>query len=219
MSFVVGTSLVDGSDPRLDHNRACYEKVVDYYPLGATVEREEALRRERALYFDVCNRIAAYSQRLALRAGIGILTDSDPEDPDTRAELFAGALVYAPAPWLYTNLIYQGIVEPSRIDVIGGGFSLAFNVGPSPSGVDAWSRIGVDTIFLSARSQDTEDWDWEWRIIPTVRAKIGDSIAQLGIGPRIVGSGSDSLFATIALTYDADNLVNTLLTPPAMASK
>jgi hypothetical protein len=215
LNLVLGTSLLDSSDPRLKPNRECYARVVDYFPPASTDTKESERIEKRTNLFDVCNRRAAYEQRLALRAGISLLTDQNSDDPNTRPELYAGALVYAPAPFLYTNLLYQAIVEPSEIHVFGAGLSIGTNVGGRDSGVDSWSRVGLDTLFLVARSADAEEWDWEWRVVPTARFKIGDTVSQLGIGPRLLGSGDGGLFATIALSYDVDALMDPLLTTPA----
>ncbi len=215
LNLVLGTSLLDASDPRLKPNRECYARVVDYLPPASTDTKESERIEKRKNLFDRCNRRAAYEQRLALRAGISLLTDQNSDDPNTRPELYAGALVYAPAPFLYTNLLYQAIVEPAEIHVFGAGLSIGTNVGGRDSGVDSWSRVGLDTLFLVARSADTEEWGWEWRVVPTARVKIGDTVSQLGIGPRIFGNGDGGVFATVALSYDVDALMDPLLTTPA----
>jgi hypothetical protein len=44
-------------------------------------------------------------------------------------------------------------------------------------------------------------------------------LSQFSVGPRILGSGDVGLFATFALTYDADHLINGLLTPPPTTSQ
>lgn len=212
ISAVLGTSLIDSSDPRLKKHEPCYRKVLDYLPPATTLSGEEHRRRERELYFDACHRRAAYEQRLALRAGVSLFTSDDAQNPETFAEMWAGALVYAPVPWLYTNAIYQRVVEPSSAHVVGAGVSLAGNVGGPASGVSAWGRFGIDTLFLLAKPDDLEGWGWEWRIVPTIKAKLGDNVTQLGIGPRIVENGDTGLFATVSLTYDADNLIDPLIT-------
>jgi hypothetical protein len=211
ISAVLGTSLLDSTDPRLAENQPCYEQVLDYLPPATTLKGEESRRRDRETYFDICHRRAAWKQRVAIRGGVSVFTSDDARSPETRAELLAGALVYAPVPWLYTNLIYQRVLEPGEAHVMGGGFSLAGNVGGPDSGVAAWGRFGIDTLFLMAKADQASDWDWEWRIVPTIRAKLGDNVTQLGIGPRIVESGDTGLFATLALTYDADNLIDPLV--------
>ena len=215
LSVVLGTSLLDASDPRLKPNRECYKKAVQFLPPASTATAEESRAKQRKDLFDVCNRRAAYEQRLALRAGVSIISNADSNNPNTQPELYSGALVYAPTSWIYTNLLYQGIVKPRKIQVMGAGVSIARNVGGPDSGVDAWSRVGIDTMFLVARTVASDDWDWEWRIMPTARVKIGDTVSQLGVGPRILGSGDTGLFATIALSYDVDALMDPLLTAPA----
>ena len=46
ISAVIGTSLIDSSDPRLKENRPCYERVLDYLPPATTLKGEEARRRD-----------------------------------------------------------------------------------------------------------------------------------------------------------------------------
>ena len=56
---------------------------------------------------------------------------------------------------------------------------------------------------------------WEARLSATASGKVATGgVGQFSIGPRILSSGTVGLFSTIALTYDADTLINNLLTPP-----
>jgi hypothetical protein len=77
-------------------------------------------------------------------------------------------------------------------------------------------------MFLLSYDHGDKSTDWEMRIAPTLRGKLlGNSIGTVALGPRILGSHLDSpgVLATVALTYDADTLVNSLLTPPTATPK
>ena len=216
-SLLAGGSFLDESDTRLPGEQDCYKLVVAYVPFPQTVGEAAARSEERKQYYDVCARITANKTRLAWRAGMGFYTPNDETTPKTRPELAVGAIVWGPYSWLYLNLIYQGILKPDRIDNVGAGFSFAGNVDGTRSGVDATLRVGLDYLFLLNYVHADSSTDWEMRIAPTIRGKLfGNSIGTLAVGPRFLGSNLDSpgLMATLALSYDADVLVDSLLTPP-----
>lgn len=222
MSFVLGTSLLDNSDPRLfGTNRDCYRLVPAYHWNAVSLAADQELQRERARSFDVCNRRAAERQRLAIRGGLGLLT----ENGDTHVETLGAVLVWAPSSMVYFNGLYQRLFLPEPRHSFGGGFSVAGNVGgdaPAGSGVDGWARLGLDVLVLGVLDDATKDVDTEVRIQATVKAKLSNNVLSFGIGPRLVGSAlSDpGVLATIALSYDADALIDPLLQPaPAPAAK
>jgi hypothetical protein len=210
-SFVLGTSLIDDSDTRLEENRQCFERVVTYLPVGSTEGGESRSKGLRKVFFDECAHAAAKAQRLALRVGVALATDET--EQKTHVELAAAAIVWGPTPYLYLNGIYQHVYRPNVVDTVGAGFSLGTNASSSASGVDAWGRISLDAFWLVSRVDD--QWVMEGRIVPTAQFRLGDAIASLGVGPRLIGGDSKgaSLLATLALTYDADRLINPLLTP------
>lgn len=133
-----------------------------------------------------------------------------------------GAIVWGPYSWLYLNFIYQGILKPDRIDNIGVRFSFAGNVDRTRSGVDATLRVGLDYLFLLNYAHPVKSTDLEMRIAPTIRDKLfGNSIGTLAVGPCFIGSNltSPGLMATLALSYDADVLVDSPITPSALKAE
>jgi hypothetical protein len=215
-SMMLGGSLFDESDTRLPSSLECYGAVITYKPLLEAASNSDA-RRERFAYYDICARIVANKSRLAWRTALGFITDKQGSaDAKTRAELAAAALVWAPTSQIYFNAFFQRAFAPTTASTLGAGFSLAGNAGGVASGVNAWGRIGVDTIFTISQINDA--WHWQARIAPTFRARIADSaIATFSIGPKIVGDdvSHPELLSTVALTYDADALIEQFLTTPA----
>jgi len=210
-NFVLGTSLFDETDPRLETPQQCFTSVVEYLPIAATDEAEQGVKPFREALFDGCAHEAAQAQRLALRGALGLVTDEDQQK--TNVELAAGAIVWGPTPYLYFNGIFQHVFRPNVVDTVGVGMSAGTNASASASGVDAWGRISLDAFWLLSRVDGS--WVMEGRLVPTAQFRMGDSIASLGVGPRLLGGDNDgvSLIATFAVTYDADALINPLLTP------
>lgn len=218
MSFVLGTSLLDSTDPRLDDHKECYKIANLYDAMELHVEgAEKSGSQERAAdYVDVCNRVAANRQRLALRGGIGLLTKAE----DTQVEYLAGALVWAPTSWLYFNGLYQRLFLPTKLHQFGGGISTSFNVTDdvSDSGVSAWARIGLDVLVLGVNDEEKGTTDVEVRTQFTTRFRlVNTGILTFGIGPKVVGSQiqNPGLLASVGLTYDADTLIDSFMGPPA----
>ena len=217
-SLLAGGSFMDESDTRLPSEQDCYKLVLAYVPFPQTREEAAARSEERRQYYDVCARITANKTRLAWRGGMGFYTPNNQTTPKTRPELAVGALVWGPSSHLYLNFVYQGILRPDRVDNFGAGFSFAGNVDGAKSGVDATLRVGLDYLFLFNYAHTDKATDWEMRIDPTIRGKLfGNSIGTVAVGPRFLGSKLDSpgLMATLALSYDADTLVDSLLAPSA----
>lgn len=221
-STVIGSSVFDETDQRLVSHDVCYQTALAYRPVAAKEAADDAATDERRDYFDVCNRLAARANRLSWRAAIGFITPSGTSSGKTRAEIIGGAIVYAPSSWIYFNGFFQGILEPRRVNGYGVGISVGGNVGGSSSGVDSWGRVGLDILGIYSYTQSTSTSssvdDIEVRITPTVRGKLlGNSIATLGIGPRFFGRDADhpDLLATFAVTYDADTLIDQVLTTSA----
>jgi hypothetical protein len=158
--------------------------------------------------------------------GAGFLTPPQSDVGKTKPELLAGALVWGPTPWLYVDGFYQRILQPAKVHVIGIAFSFGGNVGGQSSGVDAWGRVGLDIMGIYARADAADKTrskdDVELRITPNMRAKIlGSSVAKVGIGPRILGRDPKhpSVLASVALTYDADALIDQVLVTPAQPAQ
>jgi hypothetical protein len=210
-NFVLGTSLFDDTDPRLETPQKCFTSVVDYLPVASTERAETRVKPLREALFDGCAHEAAQAQRLAVRGALGLVTDE--AEQKTNVELAAGAIVWGPTPYLYLNGIYQHVFRPDVVDTVGAGLSIGTNASASRSGVDAWGRITLDAFWLFSHVNDS--WVMEGRLVPTAQFRMGDSIASLGVGPRLLGGDSDgvSLIATFAVTYDADALINPLLSP------
>lgn len=221
-SLLLGGSLEDETDTRLPAAKECYELAAVFVPFPQTSDEAPSRTEQRKELYDVCARLSARKARLAWRGGVGFYTPNNVDTPKTRPELGVGAIVWGPTSWLYFNFLYQGIIRPARIDNMGVGFSLASNLDGTGSGVNAVARVGLDFIFLLKYEHEDKATDWEMRIAPTVRGKLfGNSIGTLAVGPRFLGSDIDSpgLLATLALTYDADTLVNSLLTPTTTPTK
>lgn len=227
MSFVLGTSLFDSTDPRVSENRPCYMSTLHYVPMDLTSSDDtspSATQRERGLYYDVCNRRAANRQRLALRFGLGLVVEDD-DASTTRPEYLSGAAVWAPSSWLYVDLLYQRLFLPFERHSFGGGVSTTFNTpsGLAGSGVDSWGRFGMDLLVLGTFDDATRSTDIEARLQLTARLKLPTSgIITLGLGPRLLGSAiaDPGVLASVGLTYDADTLIEPLLSgPPASGSK
>jgi hypothetical protein len=215
-SLTLGGSLLDHTDPRTEDNAACYRAALAYTPFQWTPDAEEGKRPERQELFDICNRQAASRARLAWRFGVGLLRPSS--ESTTKAEVLAGALVWSPNQYTTIDLLYQRLLEPGPADVFGGAISVAGNVGGTKSGVSSWGRVGVDFVLLGGYTHESRDVDMEFRVTPTFRAKVlTNAFAVLGLGPRFVASrpGGPDLLATFAVTYDADALMDQLLTRPA----
>lgn len=221
-SLLLGGSLLDETDTRLPSARECYELAAAYVPFPQTSDEAASRTEERKQLYDVCAHLAAQKTRLGWRGGLGFYTPNDVDTPKTRPELAVGAIVWGPTSWLYLNFLYQGIIEPNRIDNMGVGFSLAGNADATRSGVNALARVGLDFIFMLNYQHADRTTDWEMRIAPTVRGKLfGNSIGTLAAGPRFLGGHVDSpgVLATLALSYDADTLVDSLLTPAPPSTK
>ena len=130
-------------------------------------------------------------------------------------QLVAGALVWAPYSWVYFNVLYQGILLPARIYTYAVGMSLARNAGGPPSGVDAWGRVGIDSVFLLTNTRLGGATDWELRVAATLRGRVWtNGIGTVAFGPRFIGSAADKpgLLATLSLNYDADSLIDSVMT-------
>jgi hypothetical protein len=102
------------------------------------------------------------------------------------------------------------------------GFSFAGNLGGSSSGVDSWGRLGLDVLAIYSHTLGTDTAkaidEIETRITPNIRAKLfGGTVMKLGVGPRILGRDVDhpAVLASLALTYDADSLIDQVLVAPA----
>ncbi len=216
MSFVVGTSLSDNTDPRVAANRPCYLSVLSYAPFPqSTTEGDTSAEDERKDYFDVCNRRAANRHRLALRLGVGLVVNDD-DAQTTDVEYLSGVAVWAPASWVYVNALYQRLLLPTPRHLFGGGVSTSFNVAGSSSGVDSWARLGLDLLVLGVRDDATRTTDIETRLTATARLKLPESsIITFGIGPRLLGSALEDpgILASVGLSYDADLLLEPLLQP------
>jgi hypothetical protein len=223
-SMILGGSFEDDSDQRLPSNDACNFAILAYLPLPESDKDNESLANERKPYYSICNGIAANRRRISWRAGLGFLTEPGmaagttpaATGQRTRTELFAGTAVYAPLSNMFFNLLYQHLFIPTPTNTLGVGMSLAGNVGGESSGVDAWARMGLDTLMLFTREHD-DPWQWQWRVALTTQARLSDNtITTVSLGPRFLGGTSDPGFlASIALSYDADNLIQPLLTPIA----
>lgn len=221
MSFTLGTSLYDQSDPRLDgtpeskeSNRDCFRHVLAYRWNSLSQADEAARAAERRPDFDECSHRAAERQRFGVRAGVGLIL----EDEKTKVETFGAALVWAPASWLYLNGLYQRLLLPDPRHSFGGGLSFGANLGGSPSGVDAWARIGFDTLVLGV-VEDGKPAETEVRLQITGKFKLANNIVTAAIGPRLLGDGltNPGVLASVALSYDADELFGPLLAAPAAA--
>lgn len=224
MSFVLGTSLLDDTDPRLgkkksadgqgdkDANMECYRSVVHYFWTATTEVDESSRAEDRAPFFDECNRRAAEKQRVAVRAGVGLLV----EDQKTKVETAGAALVWAPTSWLYFNGLYQRLFLPSPRHSFGGGLSFGCNLGGQKSGVDAWTRLGLDALVLGVL-EDGKSVETEVRLMINTKFKLGDNVLTVGIGPRMLGDGlsSPGALASVGLSYDADDLIGPLLAGPS----
>jgi len=212
-SIVLGGSLLDDADPRLFGR--CYQVALAYAPFRGIDDPVKAAADvdRRRDYYDVCNRLIANQQRVAWRAGVRYQTTIE-ATPKTRAEVYAGALVWAPDSHLNINVLYQRVKLPDAYHLYGGGISVAGNVGGAASGVDSWARIGIDLLVLGKHTDDPKSDDWEARITPTVRARVLDnSIVTLSLGPRFFGGHIDDpdLVAQVALVQDVDTLFDPLL--------
>ena len=226
MSFVVGGSLLDDSDPRLHTDDKCFKFVKAYIPPTLDEEESQNRVRERQLYYASCAQIVANRQRLAWRAGLGILTTKEESHQRTKPEVMAAALVYGPTDWLLFNAIGQRFLQPYKVNTVGGGFSAILDAGGDQPG-GQWGRLSIDALgFAQFREKDeaagiSRSKEWEARLAITGSGKIvSGGVAQFSVGPRIFSSGDVGLFTTVALTYDADNLIHSLLTPlPQTAAK
>lgn len=212
-SIVLGGSLLDDADPRLFGR--CYQVALAYAPFRGVDDPVKAAADvdRRRDYYDVCNRLIANQQRVAWRAGARYQTTIE-ATPKTRAEVYAGALVWAPDSHLNINVLYQRVKLPEAYHLYGGGISVAGNVGGAASGVDSWARVGLDLLVLGKHTDDPKSDDWEARITPTVRARVLDnSIVTLSLGPRFFGGHIDDadLVAQVALVQDVDTLFDPLL--------
>jgi hypothetical protein len=219
-SVSIGGSFFDEADQRLPSHEACYRGVVEYVAFREEAAGEtDALRAERKDYFDVCDRIAAYSSRLAWRVGMGFVSD---KTDGTRAELLGLAVVWAPQPWFYVNVLGQVALLPTTSASGGVGLSLGRNVGgSSTSGVDAWGRIGLDvqlfgTYVLPTAALPNKIVTTDMRFNVSFRGKLfGNSVGTVAFGPSFPTEdlGHPVLLATVALSYDADTLIDQVLTP------
>ncbi|HKY36571.1 MAG TPA: hypothetical protein VJN18_11565 [Polyangiaceae bacterium] len=226
MTFVVGGSLLDESDPRLHTGDECFQFVKAYIP--PTLDEAESRNRvrERQLYYASCAQIVANRQRLAWRVGLGTLTTKEESRQRTKPEVVAAALVYGPTDWLLFNAIGQRFLQPYKVNTVGGGFSAILDAGGDQPG-GQWGRLSIDALgFAQFREKDDEasisrSKEWEARVAVTGSGKVvTGGVAQFSLGPRIFSSGEVGLFSTVALTYDADNLIHSLLTPlPETAAK
>ncbi len=85
---------------------------------------------------------------------------------------------------MYLNAIYQGLLEPQPVHAIGGGVSVAGNIGGAGSGVDSWGRVGLDVLVIPTYTVRSDTWDVEARITPNVQARVlNNAIAAFGLGP------------------------------------
>ncbi|HMI89185.1 MAG TPA: hypothetical protein VK550_34135 [Polyangiaceae bacterium] len=219
-SMVLGTSLLDETDTRLPSNDDCYETLLALVPFR---QREQGDTIDRRDYFDICHRRAAYKQRVSLRLAAGFVNSAgeQPTSKNTRLELAALAVVWAPKPWFYANAFGQLVRLPSQLQVYGLGFSFGRNFGKHDSGVDAWLRLGLDVLGIAAYTPKSDgapsSTATEIRLTPNVRARVlGSGILVLGVGPRFLGSDPEhpALLASLALTYDADQLIDQQLVNP-----
>jgi len=225
LSFVLGGSLADASDPRLATHDECFDFVKAYVPLALNETESKARVAERQLYYGSCAQIAANRDRLAWRAGLGLVTTKDADRETTKPEVIAGALVYGPSDWVLFNAIGQRLLEPYVVNTVGGGVSLNIDAGGETPG-SQWGRLSLDAIGLAEfRPRDASagvasSKSWEARLSVTGSGKVATGgVAQFSIGPRILSSGDVGLFSTVALTYDADQLINQLLVPPAASTQ
>lgn len=213
--FILGTSVVDDSDTRLETNESCYLAAFDYLPYSRTEEQEANRESLRKTLFDVCANVAAHEQRLALRAGIGLITRGSGEEAKTNTELAAAALVWGPTPWLYFNALYQRLLEPTKVHTFGAGVSLGLNVGGASSGTHAWARLALNALWIFSIPDADNKLKLEGRLAPAVQFKLADAITSFSVGPTFVGGGNTGVLASLAVTYDADRLIAPLLTPLA----
>ncbi len=220
MSFVLGGSLLDESDPRLPTHDDCFDFARTYTPFALDEKEDEKRIDERQLYYGQCAQIAANRDRLAWRVGAGLATTTEDNRQKTRTEILAAAAVYAPNDTIFFNAIAQRLLEPYVVNTVGGGFSLYVDAGGDKPGTQ-WGRLSIDALGLAElRPRDdaagvTHSTGWEARLALTGYGKVASGgVAQFSVGPRILGSGEVGLFSTFALSYDADSLVTTLLTPP-----
>jgi hypothetical protein len=145
---------------------------------------------------------------------MGFISNQTNDKASTKPEMYAGLLVWAPVSQVYANLIYQRFVRPKTMHVGGLGVSVAGNAGGGRSGTTAWARFGLDTTFLLGHDPDANETSWELRFAPTLRGRMfGDGVTTVALGPRILSHGSPELLATVTFGYDADRLINGLLTP------
>jgi len=221
-SVVLGSSIDDDTDERLSVHDRCYNAVLAYRPFPDIADGKTDMAVERKDYYDICNRRAAAANRLAWRMGASFLTPSGSDAGNAKLELAAGAVVWAPNQWLYLDAFYQHVLRPQKVRVYGAGFSFAGNLGGSSSGVDSWARLGVDVLGIYSHTLGTDTADaideLEARVTPNISAKLfGGAVMKLGVGPRILGRdvAHPAVLASIALTYDADSLIDQVLVAPA----
>jgi hypothetical protein len=214
-SVMVGGSLLDDSDPRLADYEQCYQAALGYAPFSLDEKTDRDTSEARSVYYDACNRVAANAQRLAWRAAVGLATPTG-GSANTKAEIYAATLVYAPTSQIYINALYQGLMRPERVHSYGIAVSSAWNAGGDYSGSSAWARLGLDLTFLASYHKQDSKTSWELRIAPTIRGRLlSDGVATLALGPRILSNGDTQLLATVAFGYDSDRVINQLLTPVA----
>jgi len=214
----LGGSIADASDPRLPQYNKCYLAALGYVPIYGTAENAPKNAEERETYIDICHKLAASSQKLSWRVGLGVITEGQPAGiagagaTTTRVELYSGVAVWAPSPFITTNVIYQHVRIPLAVDTFGAGLSVGMNVGGPASGVDAWARLGFDALGFYQRAADGtggHESSWQARLGLTLRGRIaGGAFTTVNIGPRILGNGGSDvdLLSTVSLSYDVDQL-------------
>lgn len=213
-SLVLGGSFLDETDTRLDANRRCYEAALAYAGFASTDKEDESRLVERQTYFDVCSHLVVNRARVSWRAGVGLLSNQGDTQASTKPEMAAGVVVWAPTSQVYVNFLGQYFFRPTKVAVGGIGLSAAGNVGGGRSGASAWARVGVDLTALGAYDRDAREGTWELRLAPALRGRMfGDSVTCFEVGPRILSHGDTQLIATVTFGYDADRVMNQLLTP------
>jgi hypothetical protein len=224
MTFVLGGSLLDSSDPRLADHAECFDFARSYAPLALNEKESASRSAERQLYYGSCAQIAANRDRLAWRTGVGVYTTQQGDQQKTTPEILAGALVYGPSDWLMFNLIGQRLLEPHIVNTLGAGVALNIDAGGQTPG-SQWGRLSLETLVMVEMTQHdpsagiSSSTGWEARTSISAYGKIlTGGIGQVSIGPRILSTGHVGLFATVALTYDADHLINDLLLPPPVSA-